>query len=107
MYQKQVDEDAAAAEHAAELDVAKAKAASDEAKRMAALDTIETGFSKRTRDLPASEHAKVLKKTFDLIINDGRARVEVSSARVFHILSAILLLFVFGNIFHFPKLIYL
>ncbi len=38
--------------------------------RMAALDTIETGFSKRTRDLPASEHAKVLKKTFDLMTSD-------------------------------------
>ncbi len=35
--------------------------------RMAALDMIETGFAKRTRDLPASEHAKVLKKTFDLM----------------------------------------
>jgi hypothetical protein len=35
--------------------------------RMAALNTIESGFAKRTRDLPASEHAKVLKKTFDLM----------------------------------------
>jgi uncharacterized protein (DUF1501 family) len=35
--------------------------------RMAALDLIETGFAKRTRDLPAIEHAKVLKKTFDLM----------------------------------------
>ena len=38
--------------------------------RMAALNTIETGFAKRTRDLPASEHAKVLKKTFDLMTSD-------------------------------------
>ena len=30
--------------------------------RMYALEMIETGFAKRTRDLPASEHAKVLKK---------------------------------------------
>jgi hypothetical protein len=35
--------------------------------RMAALNTIESGFARRTRDLPASEHAKVLKKTFDLM----------------------------------------
>jgi uncharacterized protein (DUF1501 family) len=35
--------------------------------RMAALEMIETGFAKRTGDLPASEHAKVLKKTFDLM----------------------------------------
>ena len=35
--------------------------------RMYALEMIETGFAKRTRDLPASEHAKVLKKTFDLM----------------------------------------
>ncbi len=35
--------------------------------RMAALEMIESGFAKRTRDLPASEHAKVLKKTFDLM----------------------------------------
>ncbi len=38
--------------------------------RMAALDMIETGFASRTRDLPASEHAKVLKKTFDLMTSD-------------------------------------
>ena len=38
--------------------------------RMAALNTIESGFAKRTRDLPASEHAKVLKKTFDLMTSD-------------------------------------
>ena len=35
--------------------------------RMYALEMIETGFAKRTGDLPASEHAKVLKKTFDLM----------------------------------------
>lgn len=35
--------------------------------RMAALDLIETDFAKRTRDLPAIEHQKVLKKTLDLM----------------------------------------
>jgi uncharacterized protein (DUF1501 family) len=35
--------------------------------RMAALNEIESGFAKRTRDVPAGEHAKVLKKTFDLM----------------------------------------
>ena len=35
--------------------------------RMAALQEIESGFASRTRDLPASEHGKVLKKTFDLM----------------------------------------
>ena len=35
--------------------------------RMAALGAIENGFERRTRDLPASEHSKVLKKTFDLM----------------------------------------
>ncbi|WP_390620248.1 DUF1501 domain-containing protein [Rubripirellula amarantea] len=38
--------------------------------RMEALKTIETGFEKRTRDLPAMEHAKVLKKTFDLMTSE-------------------------------------
>jgi len=38
--------------------------------RMAALNLIEEGFSSRTRDLPASEHAKVLDKTFDLMTSD-------------------------------------
>ena len=38
--------------------------------RMAALSTIETGFANRTRDLPAAEHAKVLRKTFDLMTSD-------------------------------------
>lgn len=35
--------------------------------RMAALQEIESGFASRTRDLPAGEHGKVLKKTFDLM----------------------------------------
>lgn len=35
--------------------------------RMIALEMIESGFASRTRDLPASEHAKVLRKTFDLM----------------------------------------
>src|SRR6056297_167593 len=35
--------------------------------RMAALQEIETGFANRTRGLAASEHGKVLKKTFDLM----------------------------------------
>jgi uncharacterized protein (DUF1501 family) len=38
--------------------------------RMVALDMIETGFAGRTRGLPASEHAKVLRKTFDLMTSD-------------------------------------
>jgi hypothetical protein len=38
--------------------------------RMAVLNTIESGFAKRTRGLPASEHDKVLKKTFDLMTSD-------------------------------------
>jgi len=38
--------------------------------RMAALNLIEEGFSSRTRDLPAAEHAKVLDKTFDLMTSD-------------------------------------
>ena len=38
--------------------------------RMAALNAIESGFAQRTRDLPAAEHAKVLKKTFDLMTSD-------------------------------------
>jgi hypothetical protein len=38
--------------------------------RMAALNMIETGFANKTRDLPASEHAKVLKKTLDLMTSD-------------------------------------
>ena len=35
--------------------------------RMMALSEIESGFAKRTRDLPAEEHGKVLRKTFDLM----------------------------------------
>ncbi|MEM8910889.1 MAG: DUF1501 domain-containing protein [Planctomycetota bacterium] len=38
--------------------------------RMAALDLIESGFSRKTRDTPAAEHAKVLQKTFDLMTSD-------------------------------------
>lgn len=38
--------------------------------RMAALHEIESGFAKRTRDLPAGEHGKVLKKTFDLMTSE-------------------------------------
>ncbi|WP_253157191.1 DUF1501 domain-containing protein [Stieleria tagensis] len=35
--------------------------------RMAALQEIESGFAARTKGLPAGEHGKVLKKTFDLM----------------------------------------
>lgn len=45
--------------------------------RMAALETIETGFASRTRDLPASEHAKVLKKTLDLMTSDQMKAFKV------------------------------
>lgn len=45
--------------------------------RMAALDLIESGFAERTGDLPAREHAKVLKKTFDLMTSDQMAAFEV------------------------------
>lgn len=38
--------------------------------RMNALAAIEGGFSKRTRDLPAAEHGKVLQKTYDLMTSD-------------------------------------
>ncbi len=38
--------------------------------RMAALKTIESSFARRTRDLPATEHAKVLGKTLDLMTSD-------------------------------------
>ncbi|MCC9642210.1 DUF1501 domain-containing protein [Rhodopirellula sp. JC740] len=38
--------------------------------RMAALNMIESGFAKRTRDTPASEHAKVLGKTLDLMTSE-------------------------------------
>ncbi|MFU7561981.1 DUF1501 domain-containing protein [Stieleria sp. JC731] len=36
-------------------------------RRMAALQEIEAGFANRTNDTPATEHGKVLKKTFDLL----------------------------------------
>lgn len=45
--------------------------------RMQALGTIESGFASRTRDLPASEHAKVLKKTYDLMTSDQMAAFKV------------------------------
>jgi len=38
--------------------------------RMAALNMIESGFAKRTRDTPAAEHAKVLGKTLDLMTSE-------------------------------------
>lgn len=38
--------------------------------RKAALDLIESGFATRTRDTPATEHAKVLEKTFALMTSD-------------------------------------
>lgn len=38
--------------------------------RMSALAAIEGGFAKRTRDLPAVEHGKVLQKTYDLMTSD-------------------------------------
>ncbi len=38
--------------------------------RMNALAAIEGGFEKRTRDLPAAEHAKVLRKTYDLMTSE-------------------------------------
>ncbi|WP_442506847.1 DUF1501 domain-containing protein [Novipirellula sp. SH528] len=46
--------------------------------RMAALNMIEQDFAKRTRDLPASEHAKVLKKTFDLMTSDQMKAFKVA-----------------------------
>ena len=45
--------------------------------RMAALDLIESGFETKTRDLPAKEHAKVLKKTLDLMTSDQMAAFKV------------------------------
>ncbi|MEM6364769.1 MAG: DUF1501 domain-containing protein [Planctomycetota bacterium] len=38
--------------------------------RMAALELIESGFARKTNDTPAVEHAKVLRKTFDLMTSD-------------------------------------
>ncbi|TWU39189.1 DUF1501 domain-containing protein [Novipirellula artificiosorum] len=45
--------------------------------RMAALNLIEQGFTSRTRDLPAAEHAKVLRKTFDLMTSDQMKAFKV------------------------------
>jgi len=45
--------------------------------RMAALSMIEDGFAKRTRDTPASEHAKVLQKTYDLMTSDQMKAFKV------------------------------
>ncbi|TWT76501.1 hypothetical protein CA13_69960 [Planctomycetes bacterium CA13] len=45
--------------------------------RMAALNMIEQSFSKRTRDLPAVEHSKVLKKTYDLMTSDQMEAFKV------------------------------
>jgi uncharacterized protein (DUF1501 family) len=52
--------------------------------RMAALNEIETGFANRTRDLPASEHGKVLKKTYDLMTSSQMEafRVEKEDEKV-------------------------
>jgi len=46
--------------------------------RTAALNAIESGFSKRTGSLPASEHAKVLKKTLDLMTSDQMKAFKVN-----------------------------
>ncbi len=46
--------------------------------RMAALEMIETGFASRTRDTPATEHAKVLQKTFDLMTSDQMKAFKVA-----------------------------
>lgn len=45
--------------------------------RMAALKMIEDGFANRTRDTPATEHAKVLQKTFDLMTSDQMKAFKV------------------------------
>ncbi|MEO1528841.1 MAG: DUF1501 domain-containing protein [Planctomycetota bacterium] len=52
--------------------------------RMKALQEIESGFASRTRDLPASEHSKVLKKTFDLMTSSQMEafRVEKEDEKV-------------------------
>lgn len=47
------------------------------AQRMAALNLIESSFVSRTRDLPAQEHAKVLKKTWDLMTSDQMEAFKV------------------------------
>ncbi|MGB7348138.1 MAG: DUF1501 domain-containing protein [Pirellulaceae bacterium] len=45
--------------------------------RMAALQTIESGFAAKTRDTPASEHAKVLDKTLALMTSDQMKAFKV------------------------------
>lgn len=45
--------------------------------RQAALMEIETGFSRQTKDLPASEHAKVLEKTFNLMTSPQKEAFRV------------------------------
>ncbi|WP_146520468.1 DUF1501 domain-containing protein [Stieleria varia] len=47
--------------------------------RMYALQEIEGGFANRTKDLPASEHAKVLKKTFDLMTSEQMKAFKVET----------------------------
>ncbi len=46
--------------------------------RMYALNQIESDFAKRTRDLPAVEHGKVLKKTYDLMTSDQMKAFKVA-----------------------------
>jgi hypothetical protein len=45
--------------------------------RMAALQTIESGFAAKTRDTPAAEHAKVLDKTLALMTSDQMKAFKV------------------------------
>ncbi len=45
--------------------------------RMAALGAIQSRFERRTRDLPAIEHGKVLKKTFDLMTSSQMEAFQV------------------------------
>lgn len=45
--------------------------------RMAALQMIESGFSKKTNDTPAAEHAKVLDKTLALMTSDQMKAFKV------------------------------
>lgn len=47
--------------------------------RMEALRMIESDFAKKTRDTPASEHAKVLQKTYDLMTSDQMEAFRVES----------------------------
>ncbi|TWT71679.1 DUF1501 domain-containing protein [Crateriforma conspicua] len=47
--------------------------------RVAALDLIESGFIRRTRDTPAGEHAKVLDKTVALMTSDQMKAFDVDS----------------------------